>query len=69
MRVAVGSDQGDDIDPVAADLFHHVAEDRERGDGLELVRRFRPARQTEKKRKRQACSQERTFVHDTTLLG
>ena len=37
MRVAVGSDQGDDIDAVAADLFHHVAEDRERGDGLDLV--------------------------------
>ena len=48
MRVAVGPDQRDDIDPVAADLLHHVAEDGERGDGLDLVGGFRAARKTEK---------------------
>jgi hypothetical protein len=35
--VAVGTDQSDHLDALAAHLFHYVAEDRERGDGLDLV--------------------------------
>ena len=32
MRIAVGADERCDIDVLAADVFHHVAEDRECGD-------------------------------------
>ena len=55
MGVAVGPDQRDDLDPVAADLPHHVAEDPERGDGLDLVGRMRAAKpeQTSKRQSEQ----------------
>jgi hypothetical protein len=35
MGIAIGTDQGADLDPVAANVLHEVAEDRERGDGLQ----------------------------------
>jgi hypothetical protein len=68
MRVAVGPDQRDDIDPVAADLFHHVAEDRERGDGLDLVRRVGAVGETKQDEQCEADLHHKTSLHDTTLL-
>jgi hypothetical protein len=37
MGIAVGTDQGPDLDPVAADVLHEVAQDREAGDNVEPV--------------------------------
>ena len=41
MGIAVGTDQGGDLDPVAADVLHEVAQDREAGDHVEPVLRAR----------------------------
>ena len=53
MGVAVRADQRRHIDAVSAHLLHHVAEDRERGDGLDLVGSDGAPRETEQ----QCCRQ------------
>ena len=65
MGVAVGPDQRDDLDTVAADLPHHVAQDRERGDGLDLVGRVRAARNAEQDEQRQSEQCNQAIFHDT----
>src|SRR5437764_3974557 len=37
MRVAVGPDQGGDVDAIAADVFDEVCEDRKTGDDVEAI--------------------------------
>ncbi len=69
MRVAVGPDQGHDLDAVAANLPDHVAEDAERGDGLDLVGRFRAAGEPEQQYQRQANLHEDAMFHDTNSLS
>ena len=48
VRIAVGTDELGDLDPVAADILHHVGENAERGDGLELVGSVRRIRDAER---------------------
>ena len=37
MHVAIGPDQSRDIDAIAADVLHEIAEDREAGDDVEAL--------------------------------
>ena len=63
--IAIGWDQGDHLDAVAADLAHHVAENAERGYGLELVGRLCAAGKTEQDGERQPDLPYEAILHGT----
>ena len=66
MRVAVGPDQRDDIDAVTADLLHHVAKYRERGDGSQFIRGLRACGEAQYQREGKRNLHHFAMVHDCT---
>ena len=64
MRVAIRPDQRDDIDAVAADLLHHVAEDAERGDSSQFMRCLGTCREAKNQSEGQGDLHRRAMFHD-----
>jgi hypothetical protein len=65
--IAIRTDQSDHLDAVATHLLHHIAEDREGGDGFDLVGGVRSAAEAEQNEQRQSDRDKDAMFHDTRI--